>query len=971
MHEPFSVVREALHELCSSLLTQPNCTTTEEIANDIRLAVGGEAAVLISVIPGLSDLIGETTTNASNTEDASTAADRLQYLFRQMVRAITKHVPIIMFCDDLQWVDASSLNILKWLVVDPKLKRFMLIGSYRMNEVDEDHILHRALEAIQSKTAQSIPKINLGNLSTSELNELVAKILKLEPDDTVDLSSVVYEKTNGNVFFALHFLHVLEREQLLTFSFTEVRWQWVDTQRIRNNTNIADNVVDLIADKIKRLSPAVQDCLRVASFVSSTVSVSVLRWIMEGLNMEGGSIRYDVEAKLEEAKQEGFMLRLSRKTMDAQYKFAHDRIQQAAYSLVPEGPQRERLHYDIGCQLLKLLDTLDDKRQKEWISFLAPHQLQRGRSCIRDDVELVNLAALNLESGKKAMSLAAFIPASQFLSNGIAIMDDVTDSWDLHHDLQLALHQNLAAVAWSTGSPTRSEKLVKEVVDHARTDAEKLPALVTLALSLGSQEKFKEAIGVEVRELISLNVFPRRFWTVQGLALMVKMKNKVKSVTKEDVLKLPECTDRRISFAMEFLRMVCKHSTFVGDDILQVLATSQLVNLLLRYGYHKSSASSLAQFGIFLIVVFGDAKEGQRLGELSNCLLNKLEMHDAVTGLARWSYLNPWGVPLNETLEPLLQTFRDGLRRGEVEMAFVCFTTYLIHGFIAGLCLEPLLADAKSHFQTAEEYGSSAILSPLAGIRQAMLNLAGQCDDPLVMTGDAMNEGEFLAMNSNSSGLYTFYISKMQVCYLYGEVELASDLLKKAKKQSKAAIAFSEKSVLMYYEGLIPVTLAMRSGSRTTKRRARKAIKAMHRAVTVENKGMNLSHKLMILDACYLSLSSKNEELAKQAYEKAIKMATRTGFRQDAAVANLHAGMYYLNVRNDKYRASDYIGRSIELFEDWGAVGVAKHMAKRYSHEVDLSGVSRLSSTNQKGRKRHTVDSKKSAGSMQEYLFGN
>ena len=961
VQEPFSVLRDALHELFASLLeSPPKAATTEAIAKEIRKAVGGEGAVLTNVIPGLSDLIGETT--SSNTEDASTATDRLQFLFRQLLRAITKHVPIIMFCDDLQWVDASSLNILKWLVVDQKLKRFMLIGSYRINEVDQTHILQQELENIELKKAEAIPQIILENLSSTELNVLIAKILKLEPDDTLDLSSVVFEKTHGNVFFALQFLQALERERLLTFSFAEVRWIWVDSHRIRNDTSIADNVVDLIADKIKRLSPAVQDCLRVASFLSTTVSISVFTAIMEGLDE---TLNYDVQAKLEEATKEGFILRLSRKTMDAQYKFAHDRIQQAAYSLVPKGPQADRLHYEIGCQLLKLLDTIKDERQKEWISFLAPHQLQRGRSCIRDDVDLVNLAALNLESGMKAISLAAFIPASQFLSNGIAIMADIADAWDLHHDLQLALHQNLADVIWSTGSPTKSEDLVKEVVDHARTPEERYPAFLTLARSLGAQEKHKEAVDVEVRELMSLKVFPRSFRTVKALALLVKLKKRMKGVTKEHILKLPECTDPRIIAAMEFLRMLVRHATFYGDDILQVLAGTLSVKLLLKYGYHKSSAASLAQLGVFVQIVFGDAKEGQRLGELSSCLFTKMDLHDTMGELVLWSYLNPWRVPLNETLEPLLHNYNVGMKRGDVEMAFVCFTTYLVHGFIAGLCLEPLLADAKSHFETSQEYGINAIISSLRSIRQAMLNLAGRCVNPLVMTGEAMDEDEFLAMPYSAMGLYNFYLYKLQVCYLYGEIEVANDLLKKAKKHSKSAISFCEKSVLMYYEALIPLTLAMRTGSRTSKRRARSAINAVRKAVTVEHKGMNLSHKLMILDAGFLSLSSKKEELVQQAYEKAIKMATRTGFRQDAAVANLHSGLYCLNVRDDKYGASYHIGRSVELFEDWGAVGVSKHISRQFSRTVDLSGVSRLSSTNHQGRKRHTirVSSHSSAGS--------
>ena len=956
-YEPFSVVKDALQELCCMLMEQET-DVLKDIIRDIKEEIGSEGAVLTNVIPRLADLIGHSPLPAHNllSHDAASANDQLNYLFRCLLRSITKHVPLVMFCDDLQWVDASSLAVLSWLGVDPKMTRFLLIGSYRINEVGENHHLTRELENISKRKGAEVIQILLQNLTATEVNALIAQILKLQPEETIGLSDVVYEKTHGNVFFVLQFLQVLENEQLLTFSFAKVRWLWVDTQRIRNDTNIADNVVDLIANKIKRLHPDVQSCLTVASCLSSTVSVVVLRAIMAGLYNADTLSCHLVETILEEAKDEGFLLPLDQRLTYCQYKFAHDRIQQAAYSLIPDGPRREQLHHYIGLELLKIRNSLEiDERQHEWIGFVVPDQLQRGLSCIRGDKELVHLAALNLAAGQKAMSLAAFEPAAQYLRNGIDIMTNVRRGWKLHHDLQLALHQSLAEVSWSIGSPAESEKLVHSVVKHARTWEERIPAFLTLAQLLGAQEKHKEAVDVEVRELTALNVFPKNFRTVKALRWLTKLRKKLTEISIREVLSLRACTNPRIVAAMEFLRMLGKHSTYHGDEILQLLSAVVSVNLMLKYGYHRTSVSAFAQTGAMITLIFGDAQEGYRLGTMTNQLYDKMRIKDCLGSLMVWSFLNPWCVPLNETLEPLLESYKTGMKQGDVEPAFVCFTTYLVHGFIAGLCLGPLLEDAKSHYETSIEYGVNATITPLRCIRQALLNMAGKCRNPLVLTGEAMNEHDYLASPLSNMALFTFYLYKMQVCFLYGRLKLAHEMMLQARKRSRTCVAFCDRSLLMYYEALIPLTIASKTGLSYYKRLARSAINTMRRSVTKEHKGMNQYHKLLLLDAGYLALTSSKprEKFVQRAFEKAIKMATRTGFRQDAALANLHAGIYFLNIRKDKNWAGYYIARSVELFEDWGAIGVALHLFRKYARKVDLSMVSRLSSTNHRGRPRH------------------
>ena len=1022
--EPFYCIKDALEELCSTLLAEKNTNSSSndkkeqepeqesgqepgqdgqeqprqqsknnsnDVIENIREAMGEEGSVLCNVIPSLAGLLqtgvdaddgvasssGSAMMAPSEVDDTSAAYDQLNVLFRALIRAIaTAEKPLVLFCDDLQWVDASSLQVITWLATDPLLSHFMLVGSFRENEVlhtdknkkSDSHRLVKALRLIQEKTSRTIRRVHLHNLTTDELNVFLAQTLRLDAQQTEPLALVVHEKTLGNPFFALQFLQELERRQMLSFSFASVQWEWIEPQRIREDTSIACNVVDLIANKIKDLHPHVQECLRIASCLSSTVSVNLLTKLMIGLGTLTGSAT-SVPTSLEKARDEGLMHKLSQNnnndTDNVRFKFVHDRIQQAAYSLVGEGREREELHYRIGKQLLRFTKTnknnsnsssndISMDREHDWIRFIAADQLHRGRSCITRESDLVLMARLNLAAGQKAMDLTAFSPASQYLTNGIEAMRQVSSAWEKHHELQISLHQALAQVSWCIGEPAKSESAAKCVRRHARTRKQRVPASHTLAQVFGSQQKHKEAIRVEVEELRALSVFPRSFQGLKGLSLLVNLKKRLKNISVEEVLNLPDCTDERIIHAMNLLLLLAKHATFYGDDILQLLAIVINVKLNLKYGVHKYSIACFAQIGVLVSVMFGDAKEGYRLGTMSSGLMERLRIHDTMTFVIVHKYVNPWYVPLTDSLEPLLQAYHTGMKQGNVEMAFVSFNMYLCHGFMSGLSLGPLLDDAKSHFDTIEEFGIESVLAPLRALRQAVLNLAGETKNPLILTGPAMDEEIFLSSSSNNSfALYHFYMWKMMVCFYYGDMRGADENRQQTWKLRKPAIAFCEVSTSLYFSALIPLAMASQNGSMVLKRRARSAINAVRKAVTKEHKAINLIHKLHLLDADFLALNKrKDSETIRHAYDRAITMASRAGLRQDAALGNLRAGQYFMGV--DTNWATHYLSRSVELFEDWGAHGVVKYMQARYLGLIDTSTNLGLKSSDYLGRSRHT-----------------
>ena len=1011
--EPFCVVKQAFQELCRELLAAANSTNATTAENDddgndenkrtaqrviwnVRTALGAQAGILANAIPCLAEILGE---NTGGTKPHSTAAEvnqwshtsgrarhQLHFLCRVFVRAITEIKPVVLFCDDLHWIDGSSLQILSSLLTDPQMNQLLVIGSFRSNEFSSHLQLAGTLQNIESKTGRKLVRIALQDLSAVELNMFVARVLKLSPDETVELASVVYQKTLGNVLFSLQLLDELVQRGLLRYSFPQLRWVWSSSHEIRLGTDISENVVDLIAGKIRGLPRDEQTCLKVSSCISSPISVPFLQTLLQRMSLCLDNS--DCPTLLERIEAQGFLTRVGNKTDSIKYKFAHDRIQQATYQLIPEGKARDLLHYNIGNVLLKMMHECLGAKERDDLAFAAAHQLNQGNSCISNDSELIELVKMNLWVGKRAMAVCAFALASQYLSNGISLMRRLVRPWDMHRDLQLALHQNLAEVLWSTGSARESVQMAKKVEQRARTADERLAATMTLAQALGAQEKHGEAVAVELRELRALRIIPAAFRKINAITLLFKLRKRLKRVSQIDIAQLPRCENAKVISALKFLFFTINHSGFAGDDALQLLAITMSVNLTLKYGVHEVAVGAFAQIGGIINLIFGDAKEGYRLAMMTASLMDRLAISSANASVVIYGYIYPWNAPLTDTLAPLLKAYNDGMRAGDIELSLICFTTYILNGYMAGLKLTSLLDDARTHFEVSNDYEIRSVMPVVRVVRQMLSNLVGHAEDAFTLTGEAMDEDRFLSTNKSAIAAFNFYLYKAQVCYYYGNPRMAAQCLLLAKQNDRTATAFSEKSSLLSFTAFTKLELAFKAveegiGQRKHKREARRSIRAFRRVVSrgSEGKGINLSHKLLLLDAGYMALGCpvsdtqlvrrpsrifegkipRQEDTSwhettvgkvRREFDRAITLASRAGFRQDAALGNQLAGRFCQ--RHDPSWASPYLSRCIELYRDWGAKGVARSLQQRCAiQNVQLGKLTRLQSTNHLGLARH------------------
>ena len=385
---------------------------------------------MVDLVPELKLIIGEQPPVPEL--PPQDAQRRFQLVFRRFIGVFARpEHPLALFLDDLQWLDAATLDLLEDLLTQSDVRHLMLIGAYRDNEVDAAHPLMRKLDAIRQAGAP-VQEIALAPLAREDVAQLIADALRCEPERAAPLAQLVHEKTAGNPFFAIQFLSALAEEGLLTFDHGAARWSW-DLDRIHAK-GYTDNVVDLMVGKLSRLPAETQKALQQLACLGNSAESQ------HAVHGSTGHRRSRSHADLWEAVRAG-----AGRPQEGSYRFLHDRVQEAAYSLIPE-ESRAEAHLRIG----RLLAAHTPPEKREEAIFEIVNQLNRGAALITSRDEREQLAELNLIAGKRAKASTAYASALTYLIAGVALLPE--DSWERRHELTFALELHRAECEFLTGA---------------------------------------------------------------------------------------------------------------------------------------------------------------------------------------------------------------------------------------------------------------------------------------------------------------------------------------------------------------------------------------------------------------------------------------------------------------------------------------------------------------------------------------
>jgi serine/threonine protein kinase len=455
---PYSAIVDALQKLVQQLLGEPD-EQVQQWRSHLLAALGSNGQIIIDAIPEVELIIGKQPPVPS--VGATEAQNRFNLTFQKFVRVFCdKEHPLVIFLDDLQWIDSATLKLIELILLDEQTQFLFLIGAYRDNEVHPTHPLVLTLLELRKQGAV-LQEITLAPLALESLNQLIAETLDRNPDTVRDLDQLVLRKTEGNPFFVGEFLRMLYSENLLTFNAEHLSWQWNIAQI--QARNITDNVVELLLLQLKKLPEETRQILRLAACVGSQFDLETLAIVCEKTPKA-------IFQNLLAAIHAGLIQPLSELDEDLlvqEYKFLHDRVQQAAYALIDES-HKQVVHLQIG---RNLLNKTSPEQRSERLFEIVDH-LNYGIELVAEQIERNEIARLNLIAGQKAKTATAYEAALKYLKTGLKFLN--TESWLSEYDLTLSLYSAAAEAAYLHGRFDEMEQFVEVVLIRAKTAIDKV-----------------------------------------------------------------------------------------------------------------------------------------------------------------------------------------------------------------------------------------------------------------------------------------------------------------------------------------------------------------------------------------------------------------------------------------------------------------------------------------------------------------
>lgn len=944
---PYQALVAAFQELVRQLLTETELQL-QQWREKIRRALGVNGKIIIDVIPSVELIIGKQP--AVPELPPTKAQNRLNLVFQNFIQVFCqKEHPLVLFLDDLQWTDSATLKLLQLIMTHANTQYLFLIGAYRDNEVSATHPAMLTLSEME-KQGVIVNHLSLSPLNLSQVNEFIADTLKTESIPTKRLAELVWKKTQGNPFFIKEFLKSLYTEQFLKFDTNAGAWSCDLEQLITRS--ITDNVVELMTEKIQQLSESSQRLLQLAACIGNQFDLKTLSIINEKSQKETANELWD-------AIQAGLILPVGNdykfiqtdrepNELKITYKFAHDRIQQAAYSLILS-EDKQAVHWKVGQLLLQ--NTPSQVLQQNIFDIV--NQLNFGIEAIDVHLEKDKLAQLNLIAGKKAKAASAYEPAWNYLKFGMGCLS--ADSWIRQYDLTLALYVEAIEVASSRGNFEDMERLASVVLQQATSLLDKVKVYEAKVQAYTTQNKPIEAIATALSVLKLLGIrFPNKPTKFNILLELARTKLSLVGKRIEDLIDLPVMTDPYKLAAMRILAGVVSAAHFATPELLPLIVLKQ-VNLSIKYGNTAVSSYAYATYGLILSgEVVGDIETGYQFGQLALLLLDKFNAKElkARTLLIVNYFIKHWKEHLRETLTPLREAYLIGMETGDLEYAAYAACVYSYHSYVLGNDLTTVEREMAMYSHTLSQLGQETAFYYNQLNRQVVLNLMGRAEDKCSLIGESYDETKMLPLHleANAQNLCrSLYFYKLVLCYLFQNYQQALENAKLAEKYSDSAVG----TIPLYHFYNSLVHLAIYSGASNSEQKLiLQKVKANQKKIKkwAQFAPMTHLHKFYLVEAERHRVLGETTK-AIDCYDRAIALAKENEYLNEEALANELAAKFYLSWGKEQV-AQAYITNAYYCYLRWGATAKMKDLEEHYPQLLQ-----RFTKTNMSRDSRHSLSS--------------
>ncbi|MDJ1170254.1 AAA family ATPase [Roseofilum sp. BLCC_M154] len=922
---PFSAFVQAFRNLMEQLLSESD-ENLAQWQEKILAALGSNGQVIIDVIPELERLIGKQPVVSELSGDA--AQNRFNRLFQQFIQVFTtKDHPLVIFVDDLQWADSASLKLMELLMGESEMGYLLLLGAYRDNEVSPIHPLMLTLSEISTSGA-TMNTITLAPLREADLNGLVADTLSCNQELARPLTELIYQKTQGNPFFATQFLKGLHEDSFILFNYELGHWS-CDMMRVRQLV-LTDDVVEFMAIRLYRLPKFTQEVLRLAACIGNQFDLETLAIVSELSQME-------VATSLWKALQEGLVLPMNEvykfyqsedngeglssvESQSASYKFLHDRVQQAAYSLIAKGEEKVT-HLKIG---RLLLEKTPNEQQEEKLFDIVNH--------LNCAIELIGqsernaLVWLNLRASQKAKASTAYEAASDYLEIAMDLLPE--NSWEVEYDLTLKVYELRAEIEDLKGEFRDSQKYIQEILDRAKTDLERARIHKLLIVQYAAMAEFEASIQAGITGLQLLGIdFP-----TENLSEAIVPENDLAAETlgKRDIselAQLEEIENPQIAVAISLLLRMQPVGYFYNLDVW-ALTIVKCARLLMKYGNTVEASPAYEQYGLYVNLHSGQFRTGYEFGrlgvDLSERYLDKSNqsMTYCVFGLC----LSPWLKPAQISKDLSLKGYHSGLEYGNLQWAGYNLAYRLFMLIFAGENIQETLKAVEVCLAFGEKRQDRIVIDMAVSCQKLLSQLDAVEFTETETEAEQQEESDFIA---TLTSVPQYLILKSQILYLQNQPQKALESAIEANHvigSIQGNISVAEHN---FYYSLSLLALHQPSSTGVNSSDWQQAIANQEQMkLWADNCPENFLHRYLMVAAEMARVSGQTLE-AIELYDRAISEAKSNGYIQNEALANELAAKFYLNWGKEKV-AAGYMQEAYYGYARWGARAKSNQLETLY-----------------------------------------
>ena len=909
---PYVTLAQAFQSLVRNLLSRSEAEVVPW-REALLEALGPNGQLMVNLIPELALIIGEQP--PVPTLPPQDAQNRFQIVFRRFIGvfASAQH-PLALFVDDLQWLDTATLDLIEHLVSHPDIRHLLLVGAYRDNEVGPSHPLTRTLKLIRD-AGGNVQETALEPLMPEHIGQLVADSLHCDRATAQPLAQLVHEKTGGNPFFSIQFLMALADEALLAFDHRTLTWNW-DLQRIRAK-GFTENVADLMAAKLGRLPDTTRVALGQLACLGNIAEIATVTRV-------NGEPAGKTHEKLWEAVRAGLVFR-----RENAYAFVHDRIQEAAYALIPAS-ERAAVHLQIG----RLLAERTAPEDIEEAIFDIVNHLNRGAALITQQDERERVVTLNLRAGKRAMHSTAYGSARNYLMQAAGLLS--SDAWTRCYEETLELYLAFSECEYLVGNFAAADALFDSILGRAHSNLDRAKVYSLRMKLYQVAGKYDDSFAVALDALRDFGVtIPQSDEAIRA-AVDAEFRNVPVNLAGRAIAELldaPAARDPATRAIIDLLveAMPC---AYIGWPALFPLITLKAVNLSLRHGNTDQSSYVYGNYAVMLVSLMGDITSGVQFSEMS-LLLNEKFNNQRLRGKLlhlHGDHINFWRSHIATDLPILERAIHACLEVGDL-----VFTGYLAFETLwqlieKGDVLEEVQAVSAKYAAFARQSRNQAVCETVRLEQQFIASLQGSVTNPLTLEDSTFDETACFANIVKASfgcGIVFYHIMKQMLAFLGGRYTEALDSAVQAEAVLGPAMGMPIEATFYFFHALTLAALYPDASAVQQQEYALVLRAELKRYdLWADNCPENYRNRHALISAEIARIEGRDLE-AMRFFEEAIRSAREQGFIQNEGIAHELAARFYL-ARGYDTIADTYLRNARSCYTRWGAGGKVRQLEHVY-----------------------------------------